>query len=153
MTAARCTAGGVVRISPTLTRHAVAEIHSLQQVQHRAIDRITMHQQHAMSYLLHVNNTMTIIATETGRHSNLTNKTPHRRCTRTVQSYLPGCANVHTHLTRAFLDPSSPYPKRHLDRFSRYCTDHDRESIYPYKLPLPIGGSGSRVIHLSLIHI
>jgi len=41
----------------------------------------------------------------------------------------------------------SPNPKRHLDRFSRFCTDHDRVSLYfttdgpflPLKLPLSMG--------------
>ena len=37
-------------------------------------------------------------------HSNLT-KRPHRRGTWTVQSYLPGGANVPPHLMRAFLEP------------------------------------------------
>ena len=45
---------------------------------------------------------------------------------------------------------SSPQPKRHLDRFNRFCTDDRRVSLYftmgrPFlplkKLPLPIGGS------------
>ena len=37
---------------------------------------------------------------------------------------------------------SSPQPKRHLDRFSHFCTSHDRLSLYytigrPSKLPFP----------------
>ena len=42
----------------------------------------------------------------------------------------------------------SPQPKQHLDRFSRFCTDDCRMSLYfttgcpfpPSKLPLPTGG-------------
>ena len=40
---------------------------------------------------------------KTTGHSNLT-KRPHRRRTWTVQSYLPGCTNVHPHLMHASLD-------------------------------------------------
>jgi len=44
----------------------------------------------------------------------------------------------------------SPQPKRHLDRFSRFCTDDRRVSLCftmgcpfsPSKLPLPMGGIG-----------
>jgi len=48
-----------------------------------------------------------------------------------------------------FLGPPESKPKRHLDRFSRFCTAHGRESLYfttgrpfsPLKLPLSTGGS------------
>jgi len=42
----------------------------------------------------------------------------------------------------------SPQPKRQIDRFSRFCTAHDRVSIlynrrpFPPKLPLLVGGFG-----------
>jgi len=43
----------------------------------------------------------------------------------------------------------SPQPKRHLDRFSCFCTDDRRVSLYftmgrtfPLKIALPMGGSG-----------
>jgi len=75
----------------------------------------------------------------TNGQSNLT-KTPHRRRTWMVQSYSTGCANTQPHLTKflyasfnlACTHPSSPHPKRHLDRFSRFCslagpTNHDRD--------------------------
>jgi len=41
--------------------------------------------------------TMTHQQERTNDQSNLT-KTLHRHCTRTVQSYLPGCANMHASL-------------------------------------------------------
>ena len=53
----------------------------------------------------------------------------------------------------------SPNPKQHLDRFSRFCTVHDRASLYftvdrPAPFPLKIapshGGSGPHLIHDSL---
>jgi len=76
--------------------------------------------------------------------SNFT-KRPHRRRMWTVQSYSPGGANVHPYLTHAFLGPySSPYPKRHLVRFSRFCTAHDRECLYftmDRPFPLKVGPS------------
>jgi len=78
---------------------------------------------------------------------------PHRRHTRTVQSYSLGYANasfsqpesitqtasrlVQTflrsswhgvsglHLIHGSLSQPDPQPKRHLDRFSRFCTAHD----------------------------
>ena len=48
-----------------------------------------------------------------------------------------------------------PQPKRHLDRFSRVCTDDRRVSLYglpvsPSKLFLPMLASGPHVIHGSL---
>jgi len=53
---------------------------------------------------------------------------------------------------------SSSQPKQHLDRFSRFCTDDHIVSLYfamgrPFflsKLPLPMGQSGSHLIHGSL---
>ena len=49
----------------------------------------------------------------------------------------------------------SPNPKRHFDRFSRFCTTDSSESLYfttgcpfpPLKLPLPIGDLDPHVIH------
>ena len=35
-----------------------------------------------------------------------------------------------SHQTHASLGPPSPRPKRHLDRFSHFCTAHGRESLY-----------------------
>jgi len=54
-----------------------------------------------------------------------------------------------------FLGPTpSPYPKRHLERFSRFCTTHGRESLYftmgcpfPLKIAPTHGGSGPHLIH------
>jgi len=46
----------------------------------------------------------------------------------------------------------SPHPKGHLDRFSRFCTAHGRESLYftaPFclsKLPHRMGRSGTPVL-------
>jgi len=59
------------------------------------------------------------VTTVTSGQSNLT-KLPHRRRTRTVQSYSPGGANVHPNLTHTSLGPPESIPKRHLDRFSRF---------------------------------
>ena len=54
------------------------------------------------------------------------NLTSHRCRTWTVQSYSPGCTNVHPHLTHASLGPyPSPQLKRHLDRFSHFCRAHN----------------------------
>ena len=33
-------------------------------------------------------------------------------------------------LNTCFLGPTSPYAKRHLDQFSRFCTAHGRRSLY-----------------------
>jgi len=52
--------------------------------------------------------------------SNLT-KGPYRRRTWTVQSYSPGCANVHPLLIMLSWTHPSPHTKRHLDRFSRFA--------------------------------
>jgi len=51
---------------------------------------------------------------------------------------------------------ASPQPKRHLDRFSRVCTDDRRVSLYglpvsPSKLFLPMLECGPHVIHGSFI--
>jgi len=46
---------------------------------------------------------------------------PHRRRAWTVQSYLPGGANVHSNLIVLAWAHSSPHPTRHLDRFSRFA--------------------------------
>ena len=51
-----------------------------------------------------------IIDSETSGKSNLT-KRSHRRRTRTVQSYSPGGASVHHHLTHASLGPSESMPQ------------------------------------------
>jgi len=37
------------------------------------------------------------------------------------------CGDLDPHLTHGSLDQPSPQPKRHLDRFSRFCTAHDRD--------------------------
>jgi len=56
---------------------------------------------------------------------------PHCCCTWTVQSYLPGCANVHAPSSMCFHGSHpSPYTKRHLDQSSHYCTAHGTESLY-----------------------
>ena len=46
------------------------------------------------------------------------------------------------HLTRGSLFHSTQHPKRHLDRVSRSCTAHGRQSLYFTKMPIPTGGSG-----------
>jgi len=51
-----------------------------------------------------------------------------------------------------------PQPKRHLDQFSRFCTDDRRASLYftmgrpfsPSKLPLPMEDLDPHLIHGSL---
>jgi len=52
---------------------------------------------------------------------------------------------------------ASPQPKRHLNRFSRLCTDdrgvsivYNRLPVSPSKLPLPMLASGPHVIRGSL---
>jgi len=47
-----------------------------------------------------------------------------------VQSYSPGCANVHPHLICASLDPPESITKWNLHRFSHFCTAHSRKSVY-----------------------
>jgi len=42
----------------------------------------------------------------------------------TVQWYSPGCASVHPHVIHASSGPPESKPKRHLDRFSRFCRAH-----------------------------
>jgi len=42
----------------------------------------------------------------------------------------PSPGGSEAHLTHASLDKSESITKRHLDRFSRFCTDHSRVSIY-----------------------
>ena len=59
----------------------------------------------------------------------MTNR-PHRHRTRTIQSCSPAGANVNADLIHASWTHMSPYPKRHLDRLSRFCTAHGRESLY-----------------------
>jgi len=49
----------------------------------------------------------------------------------------------------------SPHPKRHLDRFSCFCTAHGIESLYftmgrPFPSKLPLRGYGPHLIHGSL---
>jgi len=55
---------------------------------------------------------------------------PHRRRTWTVQSYSPGGANVHPIWPMLPWAHSSPYPKRHLNRFIRFCTAHGRQAPF-----------------------
>jgi len=50
--------------------------------------------------------------------SNFTKRSP-RRHSRTVQSYSPGCANVHPNLIVLSRTHPSPYPNRHFDRFNQ----------------------------------
>jgi len=68
-------------------------------------------------------------------------------------TFLRGCG---PHLIHGSFDNPSPGPTRHLDRFSRFCTDDRRVSLYftmerpfPSKLPLP-RGSGLHLIRGSL---
>jgi len=98
-----------------------------------------------------------LLSNETSGQSNL-RKRPLRRCTWTVHSYSPGGANAHPSNT-CFLGPHpSPNPKGHHDRFSRFCTAHDRRSLYTlqWASPLPLkiapshGGSETQLIRGSL---
>ena len=71
------------------------------------------------------------------KHNNKWSKSfdirPYLRHTRTVQSYLPGCANVHPHLVHPNRYPHHAWllrpTKQHFDRFSRFCTAHGRVPI------------------------
>jgi len=66
--------------------------------------------------------------------------------------------DLEPHLTRDSLGPSEP--KRHLERFSRFCTDDRRVSLYftmvclfPLKIascPLAMGVSGPHVIRAAV---
>ena len=47
-----------------------------------------------------------------------------------VQSYLPGGANVHPHLTRGSLAHPSPHPKWHIYRFIHLCRADSTASLY-----------------------
>jgi len=68
------------------------------------------------------------------------------------QKWLPWqrpSAPLDAYVTHDSLGPSEPQPKRHLDRFSRFCTDYRRVSLcvtmganFPQKLLLSMGGSG-----------
>jgi len=69
------------------------------------------------------------ISTPTSDQRNLT-KMPHRRCTPTVQSYLPGCTNVQPNLLMFPWTHPSLHSKRHLNLFSYFCTAHGRVSLY-----------------------
>jgi len=69
------------------------------------------------------------------------------------------CGDLHLHLTHCSLAHPSPQPKRHLDRFSLFCTDNGRVSLYftmarPFhpasKLLLPMGDVDPHLIHNSL---
>jgi len=93
---------------------------------------------------------------KTSGQNNLT-KRPHRRRTWTVQSYSPSGANVHPDQLHASLDHSSPHPKRHLDRHSRFCTAHGRVAVYftmgrpfPFIIALGIADLDTRLTHDSL---
>jgi len=82
---------------------------------------------------------------------------PHRRRTWTVQSCSPGGANMTaTQYMLPWTHPS-PHPKRHLDRFNRFCTAHGKESLYfttgfpsPLKIAPSLGDLDPRLIHDSL---
>ena len=55
---------------------------------------------------------------------------PHHCRTRMVQSYLPRGPNAHLHLIRgSWAHPTQP-AKRHVNRFTRFCTADIRESIF-----------------------
>jgi len=59
---------------------------------------------------------------------------PHRRCTWAVQSYSPGCANVHPYLIHASLDPPDPTSQT----ASRFCRAHDRDRPTDRRTDRPI---------------
>ena len=59
----------------------------------------------------------------------ITTQRPYRHRTWTVQSYSPGGTNVLLHLIHASLAHSSPQPKRHLNRFIRFCRAHDSDRL------------------------
>ena len=72
------------------------------------------------------------------RHSQKYTKWPkHRRRTWTVRSSSQDGANVHPNLIRASLDNPSPQPKRHVDRFSRFCRTHDGDRLTDSLLERP----------------
>ena len=73
-------------------------------------------------------------------------KRPHRRRTCSVQRYSPGGGSVHPIYYMIPWAHPCPQPKRHLHRFSHFCSAHDRASLYfrmghpvPSKLLFPIG--------------
>ena len=49
-----------------------------------------------------------------------------------VHWYWPGGASIHLYLIMLPWAHSSPDPKRHLDRFSHFCTAHRRVCLYLY---------------------
>jgi len=76
----------------------------------------------------------------------------------TMCAPLPKIAAIHggsgPHLTHHSLGPSEPITKRHLDRFSRFCTDDHRVSLYfTMGHPFPLKIAPSHVaIWTHLIH-
>jgi len=77
---------------------------------------------------------------------------PHRRCTRTVQSYLLGCAIVHlgppptrVHIPNDISIDSAVFAQ--LSAESPYTLQWAAPSLS--KLPLPMGDVDSRLIHAS----
>ena len=72
-----------------------------------------------------------------------------------AQSYSPGGANVHLHLTHASLGQSESIPHKHLDQFSHFRTAHGRRSSqwtahFPLKIALAHGGLDAHLIHASV---
>ena len=78
--------------------------------------------------------------------NNLT-KMPHRRRTWTVQWSLPDSARCAPYIL-PWAHPS-PQPKRHLDRFSHFCTTRSRESQRAVAFPIT-RGSERHLIYASL---
>jgi len=62
----------------------------------------------------------------TGVQSNLT-KRPHCRRTWTVYFFRPVAPVCTPSITYGFWAHPSPQPKRHVDRFSRFCRAHNRD--------------------------
>jgi len=81
-----------------------------------------------------------------------------RQCATHIQKAKNGChGNVPQHLwTPSNTIPTahpSPQPKRHLNRFSGFCTDDRRVSLYSYFTmgrPFPVGDLNPHLIHGSL---
>ena len=96
---------------------------------------------------------------QTSGQRNLT-KRPHHRRTWTVQSYMPSGVNVQP-IYKCFLGPTRVHiPKWHLNRFSRFCTAHGRQSLYltmghpfpPQNCPF-VRGIWPHLIMLSWAHL
>jgi len=75
------------------------------------------------------------------------------------QNFPPTRAHPGIHLTHGSLGQLSPYPKRHLDRFSRFCTAHGRQFLYftmdrpfPLKIVPFTWGSGPHLTQVGSRH-